>query len=63
MITLVRYGERPNVALSEFVGLSTDTKPTVSYNNIGIANGSTFYAMDSKQSFIYDEDNDVWREV
>jgi len=37
-----------------YVGLSSDTKPT------DCGNGSTFYEMDTKKSFIYDETNKKW---
>lgn len=39
---------------SDFVGLSTDTKPT------DVENASTFYEMDTKTVFLYDEENEQW---
>ena len=43
-----------------FKGLSTDTKPTVAHNNMPIANGSTFFEMDTQQVFFYDGDTSDW---
>lgn len=63
MVSLNRYGEKPNIALSEFTCLSTDTKPTASFNGIAIANGSTLYEMDTHKAYIYDQENDEWLEV
>ena len=40
----------------EMRGLSTDTKPT----NVG--NASTFYEMDTRKLFMFDEQNGVWLE-
>lgn len=39
----------------EFYGLSTDEKPIK-----GIFNGSTFYEMDTKVIYMFDEENKVW---
>ena len=41
-------------------GLSTDTKPTGTYNGEQIANGSTFMELDTKTLYFYDEANDTW---
>ena len=41
----------------EYVGLSTDTKPTTD-----VPNGSTFVAMDTKKLYAYDADNSQWIE-
>lgn len=40
---------RPINSASDYIGLSTDTKPTV---NVGA--GSTFYETDTKAVYIYD---------
>ena len=47
----------PNLA-SEFVGLSTDTKPTE-----GVANGSTFVEMDTSTLYAFDEEGQDWIEI
>lgn len=41
----------------EMYGLSTDTKP------VNVCNASTFYEMDTKALFIFDEENKVWHKV
>ncbi len=43
-----------------FKGLSTDNKPTVKYNNVPIANGSTFIEMDTMKLSFYDEEGKQW---
>lgn len=40
----------------DFIGLSTDTKPT------DVCNASIFYEMDTKKVFLFDEQNGIWRE-
>lgn len=37
-------------------GLSTDTKPT------DVTNASTFYEMDTKKAYMFDEQNQKWLE-
>ena len=39
----------------DFTGKSTDTKPTT-----GIANGSTFYEMDTQELYMLDADTMTW---
>ena len=59
MITLVKDDTTNELS---FKGLSTDTKPTVKYNDLKIINGSTFFEMDAQQVFFYDGDTDDWLE-
>lgn len=59
MITLVKDDTTNELS---FKGLSTDTKPTVKYNDLKIINGSTFFEMDTQQVFFYDGDTDDWLE-
>ena len=40
----------------KYRGLSTDDKPE------NAANGSGFYEMDTGKYYMYDEENDTWRE-
>lgn len=65
MITITDINRFNNTI--EMYGLSTDGKPieTVEYQNIKYAleNGSTFYEMDSKKTFIYDEQNHIWLDM
>lgn len=46
----------------EIRGLSTDTKPTT-YNGKGINNGAMFIEMDTKKIYLYDLENETWREM
>jgi hypothetical protein len=38
----------------DFIGLSTDVKPT------GVPNTSSFYEMDTKTMYLFDAQNGVW---
>lgn len=40
--------------VADCYGLSTDTKP------LDVCNASTFYEMDTKAVFMFDEENKVW---
>lgn len=68
MITLNNYGNNANRMDSFFWGLSTDAKPTKIFNESGsnagvpIENGSILIEMDTKKVFIYDRENELWRE-
>lgn len=41
---------------SDMYGLSTDTKP------VDVCNGSSFYEMDTKKMYLFDEENKQWLE-
>ena len=43
-----------------FKGLSTDTKPTVKFNDLKILTGSTFFEMDTQDVYFYDGGSDSW---
>lgn len=43
-----------------FKGLSTDTKPTVKFNDLKIVNGSTFFEMDTQDVYFYDGSSNSW---
>lgn len=43
-----------------FMGLSTDSKPTQTYNSLKIKNGSTFFEMDTQKVFFYNGATDSW---
>jgi phage tail tube protein FII len=45
-----------------FKGLSTDTKPTVSYGGRQILNGSSFFEIDTQNLVFYDGGTDSWLE-
>lgn len=63
MITLNKYADTPNRAWLELYGLSTDIKPIEKFGSTYIGNASTYYEMDSKKLFIYDEENHQWFEM
>lgn len=44
----------------ELVGLSGDDKPTGTYDGKKIANGSTFFEIDTQVVKFYDAENDTW---
>ena len=41
-------------------GLSTDTKPTVTFEGMKIVNGSSFFEMDTQDVYFYDGAADEW---
>ena len=43
-----------------FKGLSSDTKPTGSYDGYVIENGSSFMELDTKTLFYYNEGAQTW---
>lgn len=43
-----------------FKGLSTDTKPTGTFEGSKITNGSTFFEMDTQEVYFYDEHASKW---
>lgn len=53
----IGYQDAVKVELS---GLSTDTKPTGTFAGKAIANGSSFFEMDTQNVKFYDAENDVW---
>lgn len=53
----IGYQNAIKVALN---GLSTDVKPTGTYEGRKIANGSTFFEMDTQDVKFYNADNDSW---
>ena len=53
----IGYQNATKLALN---GLSTDSKPTGTYEGKKIANGSTFFEMDTQTVKFYDADNDIW---
>lgn len=56
MISKNSYKFNNQAVQTECVGLSTDTKP----NNL--TNGAIFYEMDTKKTYMYDEENHRWLE-
>ena len=60
MITAFRTTGTDEKGQFEFKGLSTDTKPTGTYNDTIIENGSSFFIMDTQDVKIYDESTESW---
>lgn len=54
---IIKNEGEERITTGQFVGLSTDEKPT---ENIG--NGTMFIEMDTKKIYFYDEENETWRE-
>ena len=46
----------------EFYGLSTDEKPTSTYEGRRIRNTSLFYEMNTKKAYLFDAENHQWLE-
>ena len=46
----------------ELYGLSTDTKPTETFNGMPLENGSFFYEMNTGKAYMYDAANVTWIE-
>lgn len=63
MVTLLKVGDECWAKQLEICGLSTDDKPTDTINGVDIVNGSTFLEMDTKQIFIYSQEDMVWYEM
>lgn len=57
MVTITRTGGQTEDRGAELKGLSTDEKPIKN-----IPNGSSFYEMDTKKVFMFDEQNNRWLE-
>lgn len=53
--TYKNYGDGGK-CMSDLFGLSTDTKP------LNVCNASTFYEMDTKKLYMFDEENKRWLE-
>lgn len=49
-------------AMFKFFGLSTDTKPTETYNSVAILNGSSFKEINTGKEYLYDEAGKKWEE-
>lgn len=63
MITLEKYNGEVKYTKLELNGISTDEKPIGTFEGYPLSNGSTFYEMDTKKPYIYDEENEKWWEV
>lgn len=53
--------EEGNITV-ELRGLSTDTKPTT-FNGKDIDNGSEFIEIDTGKIYLFDKENEQWKEI
>ena len=60
MITIseIKANTKGGNYIAELRGLSTDTKPTE-----GINNGCVFIEIDTGKLYMYDEENEQWKEI
>ena len=49
---------KAGLAVKDFAGLSTDTKPTE-----GLATGSSFIEVNTKDVYLFDEESSTWKKV
>lgn len=57
MVTVDKNTQSDKLSLS---GLSTDTKPTQTFEGLKIINGSSFMEVDTQNVYFYDEENHTW---
>lgn len=62
MITLGRAVYQTRSRFDEYWGLGVGTKPLSATGTPNIPNGSTLYCMDNQVAFMYDAENDEWRQ-
>lgn len=60
--TLRNHGGKYATTYCFLCGLSTDTKPIDSVDDIKIANGSEFVEMDTNKKYTFDAENQQWIE-
>lgn len=60
MISYSVKAQHADDAEFSFKGLSTDTKPTGTYDGQKIANSSTFFEMDNQTVYFYDGGTSSW---
>lgn len=57
MITMTKNTQENTIS---FKGLSTDLKPTGTFQGLKIPNGSSFLEIDTQNVSFYDEENETW---
>lgn len=60
MVTGFRTEGNNDISTFSFKGLSTDTKPTDTWDETEIKNGSSFFEMDTQEVYFYDGDSKTW---
>lgn len=59
MVTITKNTQENTLS---FKGLSTDTKPTETFQGLEIPNGSSFLEIDTQNMVFYDAENKTWPE-
>ena len=59
-IVIVDYSTNPVKAELSLKGLSTDSKPTGTYLQYAIGNGSSFFEIDTQSLKFYNETSETW---
>jgi hypothetical protein len=59
----IREDGDDKLTILELRGLSTDTKPTDEVNNTKIDNGSIFIEIDTGKVYMFDLENEQWKEI
>lgn len=62
MVSLTELKGYGSNTVLELVGLAADTKPTSTFKDCKISNGSKFLEMDTKKTYLFDEENTEWKE-
>lgn len=60
MITYDVEKQIGQLAKLSFQGLSTDTKPTETYDGYTLMNGTSFFELDNQEVYFYDGDSKTW---
>lgn len=60
MVTNENQFEGVNATQFSLYGLSTDAKPTNTFDGRKIANGSSFFEMDTQDVKFYNADSNTW---
>lgn len=61
MVTvMLRENKNNTLARFDFAGLSSDTKPTKTYDGYAVENGSSFLEIDNSSLYFYDAKAAKW---
>lgn len=60
MITYDVEKQIGQLAKLSFQGLSTDIKPTETYDGYTLMNGTSFFELDNQEVYFYDGDSKTW---
>lgn len=62
MVTINKIKDKYNTCPLSLFGLSTDTKPTTTINDLKVVNGSEFTEIDTGKTFLFEEEGSSWKE-